>query len=368
MSTLTFIDTHNMVAFLQKPNESEGFEPIVDFLNVHPIRTFNFSKMIFDGMLRNLDSKEKFLMYPKFIQLFLDQEFQNLEGMPTHKSIYVSNCHAKKVFANMKQIGKGFSDKETSLFQSMVGPSQSEMGEGLGHPTDAQHTPSFDILPPQPKKKTQTLRKAKKKITESKDSPLIGANTPGSDEGTITLKELMKTCTKLSKRVLDLEKELYETKTSQQLNIESSERRVKRLEKKNMSRTHKLKSLYKIELTARVATSSDEEPDVDEEDTSKHGRSIADIDKNEQITLDNVYNVDIAYKETVLSMQDVQVKEKVTEEVIEVIEIAKIIVDEVSIAGVQDVNIANEELVSVAPTNITTAQPSETTKTNIETT
>ncbi|GJZ45763.1 SGNH hydrolase-type esterase domain-containing protein, partial [Tanacetum coccineum] len=34
MSTLTFADTHNMVAFLEKPAESDGFHEIIDFLNV----------------------------------------------------------------------------------------------------------------------------------------------------------------------------------------------------------------------------------------------------------------------------------------------------------------------------------------------
>ncbi|GJR74743.1 hypothetical protein Tco_0087108 [Tanacetum coccineum] len=38
MTTLKFADTHNMVAFLTKPAESEGFEQIVDFLNANPIR------------------------------------------------------------------------------------------------------------------------------------------------------------------------------------------------------------------------------------------------------------------------------------------------------------------------------------------
>ncbi|GJW76735.1 hypothetical protein Tco_0138417, partial [Tanacetum coccineum] len=37
MSTLKFADTHNMVAFLSKPAESEGFEQFVDFLNANPI-------------------------------------------------------------------------------------------------------------------------------------------------------------------------------------------------------------------------------------------------------------------------------------------------------------------------------------------
>ncbi|GKF09482.1 hypothetical protein Tco_0043706, partial [Tanacetum coccineum] len=38
MVNLKFADTHNMVAFLSKPAESDGFEQIVDFLNAHPIK------------------------------------------------------------------------------------------------------------------------------------------------------------------------------------------------------------------------------------------------------------------------------------------------------------------------------------------
>ncbi|GKC37821.1 hypothetical protein Tco_1050205 [Tanacetum coccineum] len=38
MTTLKFADTYNLVAFLSKPTESDGFEQIVDFLNAHPIR------------------------------------------------------------------------------------------------------------------------------------------------------------------------------------------------------------------------------------------------------------------------------------------------------------------------------------------
>ncbi|GKC71330.1 hypothetical protein Tco_1117213, partial [Tanacetum coccineum] len=38
MATLQFADTYNLVVFLAKPAESEGFEQIVDFLNANPIR------------------------------------------------------------------------------------------------------------------------------------------------------------------------------------------------------------------------------------------------------------------------------------------------------------------------------------------
>nr|GFA02136.1 hypothetical protein [Tanacetum cinerariifolium] len=38
MSTPTFAETYNLIAFLEKPTESDGFEQIVDFLNANPIK------------------------------------------------------------------------------------------------------------------------------------------------------------------------------------------------------------------------------------------------------------------------------------------------------------------------------------------
>ncbi|GKE63005.1 hypothetical protein Tco_1513372, partial [Tanacetum coccineum] len=70
---------------------------------------FNFSKYIFESMVKNLDNVGKFLMYPRFIQVFLDNQ---LEGMSSHKRIYVTPSHIKKIFANMRRQGKDFSGKE----------------------------------------------------------------------------------------------------------------------------------------------------------------------------------------------------------------------------------------------------------------
>ncbi|GKE82431.1 hypothetical protein Tco_1552431, partial [Tanacetum coccineum] len=49
MAALKFASSHNMVAFLDKPTESDGFEQIVDFLNAYPIKyvlTVNLTKYI----------------------------------------------------------------------------------------------------------------------------------------------------------------------------------------------------------------------------------------------------------------------------------------------------------------------------------
>ncbi|GJX89538.1 hypothetical protein Tco_0341552 [Tanacetum coccineum] len=89
----------------------------------------------------------------------------------------------------------------------------------------------------------------------------------------------MELCTNLQNRVIDLEK----TKTSQAQEITSLKRRVERLEKEEGSRTHKLKRLYKIGSKARAASSSEES--LGEEDASKQGRKIDDIDADEGVTL-----------------------------------------------------------------------------------
>ncbi|GJR54575.1 hypothetical protein Tco_1405096 [Tanacetum coccineum] len=112
-------------------------------------------------------------------------------------------------------------------------------------------------------------------------------------------------------RVLDLEK----TKTTQANEIPSLKRRVKKLEKKRSSRSHKLKRLYKVGLTARVESSRDEE-DLGE-DASKQERRINAIDADEDITLVNVqddadneiFDVDALTGDEVFAEQEVAAKD-----------------------------------------------------------
>nr|GEY13652.1 hypothetical protein [Tanacetum cinerariifolium] len=64
------------------------------------------------------------------------------------------------------------------------------------------------------------------------DSPLSGGHTPGSDEGSMTLKELMDLYITLSQKVLDLEK----VKTAQAKEIAYLKKRVTKLEQRQSSR------------------------------------------------------------------------------------------------------------------------------------
>nr|GEY12046.1 putative ribonuclease H-like domain-containing protein [Tanacetum cinerariifolium] len=84
-------------------------------------------------------------------------------------------------------------------------------------------------------------------------------------------------------RVLNLET----TKTAQAKEIANLKKRVKRLERKRKLRSHRLKRLYKVGLSARVESSTDEES-LGEEDSSKQGM-ISDIDANQDIYLVNFH-------------------------------------------------------------------------------
>nr|GEV25182.1 retrovirus-related Pol polyprotein from transposon TNT 1-94 [Tanacetum cinerariifolium] len=79
-------------------------------------RKFNFSKYIFDSLVRNVDIPSKFYMYRHFIQLLIRNELGDLS---THTTKYTSPALTQKVFANMRRVGKRFSGVETPLFEGM---------------------------------------------------------------------------------------------------------------------------------------------------------------------------------------------------------------------------------------------------------
>ncbi|GJX16256.1 ribonuclease H-like domain-containing protein [Tanacetum coccineum] len=81
-------------------------------------------------------------------------------------------------------------------------------------------------------------------------------------------------------RVLDLEN----TKTSQAAEIAKLKERVKKLERRNKSRTSGLKRLMMVGRSAQVFSSNDEDLGA-QEDASKQGRKIVDLDADAEVTL-----------------------------------------------------------------------------------
>ncbi|GJR49082.1 hypothetical protein Tco_1317185 [Tanacetum coccineum] len=170
---------------------------------------FNLSKYIFDAMVKHFDRGVKFLMYPRFLQVFINQQ---LGDMSHHKKIYVNPSHTKKIFANIRREGKDFSRRVTPLFETMmVQPTQDEGGDS-GIPIDSNQTPITTQPSSSRSQKKQSRRKQKKdttvtqeEIQQDKSVPTPSNDPPLSGEDSMKLSKLMILCTNLQKHVLDLE-------------------------------------------------------------------------------------------------------------------------------------------------------------------
>nr|GEV25771.1 hypothetical protein [Tanacetum cinerariifolium] len=179
---LTFVDTHNMIAYLTKSDASEGFDQIIDFLNASSIKyalTVNTNiyvscikqfwssvsvKKVNDVMrLQALVDKKKVMITKAMIRealrlddaksidwLHNEEIFTELSRMglvrnvdsftkfymyprflqlmikaqvgnlSSHSIKYSSPALTQKVFANMIRVGKGFSIVDTPLFEGMI--------------------------------------------------------------------------------------------------------------------------------------------------------------------------------------------------------------------------------------------------------
>nr|GEV57159.1 hypothetical protein [Tanacetum cinerariifolium] len=128
-------------------------------------------------------------------------------------------------------------------------------------------------------------------------------------------------------------------------------RRVKKLEKKQRLRTHKLKRVYKVGLTARLDSYYDDQSLS--ENASKQGRKFQDIDADEDITLVNdqddaeMFDVsDLQGKEVFVEKEliDKEVNDEVQKVVVEVVEdinTAKLIVNAAHVSAVGEDNVTS---------------------------
>ncbi|GKB77447.1 hypothetical protein Tco_0944342 [Tanacetum coccineum] len=96
---------------------------------------FNLSKYIFNVMVKHLGGGVKFLMYPRFVQVFINQQ---LGDMSHHKEIYVNPSHTKKIFSNVKREGKDFFGRVTPLFATTMVQANQEEGVDSAIPTASQ--------------------------------------------------------------------------------------------------------------------------------------------------------------------------------------------------------------------------------------
>ncbi|GJU00553.1 putative ribonuclease H-like domain-containing protein [Tanacetum coccineum] len=112
---------------------------------------YNFSKLIFDGILRHLDAKKKFVMYPHFISIFSDKQLANVLVPLDHFPV---NTLTSKVFSFIVKKGKHFSGKVTPLFAAYVVNQlswgcflQKEQSEGTTYTPSPAHTSEVPFEP-----------------------------------------------------------------------------------------------------------------------------------------------------------------------------------------------------------------------------
>ncbi|GKE41602.1 hypothetical protein Tco_1468886 [Tanacetum coccineum] len=123
---------------------------------------FNLSKYIFNAMVKHIEGGVKFLMYTRFVQVFLNNQ---LGDMSHHKKIYVNPSHTKKFFANIKREGKDFSGRVTPLFATMMVQATQDEGVDSGIPTDSQQTPNH-IQPSSSRPQKKQSRRKQRKVLD----------------------------------------------------------------------------------------------------------------------------------------------------------------------------------------------------------
>ncbi|GKB88161.1 hypothetical protein Tco_0960433 [Tanacetum coccineum] len=143
------------------------------------------------------------------------------------------------------------------------------------------------------------------------------------------------------------------------LEIDSLKRRVKKLEKKKGSRTHRLRRLFKVGRSAQVVSSEDEGLGA-QEDASKQGRKIADLDADAEVTLvDEAQgrNDDYLMFDTgVLDEQEVKVEKVVSTAEVTTASATTTTVDELTLAQTLiEIKAAKPKAVTTAATTTTTA-------------
>nr|GEW88317.1 hypothetical protein [Tanacetum cinerariifolium] len=212
--------------------------------------------------------------FSRFVQLIINHQ---LGDMAHHKEIFDTSSLTKKVFSNMKRV----------VNQNLPSPSNDPLPSG-------------------------------------KDS--------------IKLKELMDLCTNLSNKVLELESEVIDIKSTYQERIEKLEGRVERLDEENIV-LKELKSVHSID--------DADEPIMEKEKSSKQERKIADIDADVEINLEKAqaktYNLVLDHQEKVLSMMDVNKEELAdVEEVLEVVKAAKLMTKVVTTARATKVTVSRK--------------------------
>nr|GEW05380.1 hypothetical protein [Tanacetum cinerariifolium] len=390
---LTFVDTHNMIAYLTKSDAIEGFNQIIDFLNASSIQ-YALTVIITEAIVREalrLNDAESIDYLPNeeiFIELsrmgyekpstkltfykayFLAQwkflihtilqcmsakrtswnEFSSsmalaviclstaqVGDLSSHTSKYSSPALTQKVFANMRKIGKGISGVETPLFEGKIVAQQADnVADEVVVGVDVDDVPAADAEPtlPSPTPTTQPPRPPQELPSTSQVILTLPPSPIAQPSSPSQQQQPLQPIhdTEIS---LDLLHTLLETCITL----------TKRIEQLEQDKIAQALEITKLKQRVRKLEKKNKE------DASKPGEIIANIDADEDFTLKDVAAVakEIKVEKTAEIKTDADDDELETaelKEVVEVVTTAKLMIEVVTTAAAT---------ITAATTPITTA-------------
>ncbi|GKE27987.1 hypothetical protein Tco_1443371, partial [Tanacetum coccineum] len=271
---------------LAKPAESEGFEQVVDFLNAHTIKySLTVNPTIYTSCIEQFWAT---------VTVKMVNGEQQLQALLDGKKIVVTKASVRRdlqlddeegmdclpnatIFEELTRMGKP-KRKDTEIPQSSVLVENvvnevvyEERDDNLERATTT--STGLDV-----EHDRGNISKTQSKATPNEPSS-IRTSSGGGPKRQDTMRDTIAQTRK--------HKDCSSTRDYK------SKKRVKKLERKKKSRTHGLKRLYKVGLSARIDSSDDEASLGDQEDASKQGMKIHDIDADEDIILENVHDANM---------------------------------------------------------------------------
>ncbi|GJY19727.1 hypothetical protein Tco_0391218 [Tanacetum coccineum] len=202
-------------------------------------RKFNFSLMIMNGMLGHISNGTPFLMYPRFIQLFLNKQ---LEGVARPQDFIPSVTLPSKIFTFMRKHSPKFSCRITPLTSPMLEvvtalaaeeeQSTSPHSRAASSARDAQGTPTQSAAQASLSQGTAEVQgtdnshgtaslqgtaapQGTAAIPKSPNdyTPTDASQTSGGDEGLLDLYALNREVKRLKRQTLSQAKQIIKLKT-----------------------------------------------------------------------------------------------------------------------------------------------------------
>nr|GEW75085.1 hypothetical protein [Tanacetum cinerariifolium] len=319
---LTFADTQNMIAYLTKSDTSEGFNEIIDFLNASSIQyALTVNPNIYVSCIIQFWSSVSVKKVNDVwrLQALIDRKNVIITEATIREALRLDDDESidclpnEEIFTELSRMGLVRNvDSSTKfyiyprLLQLMIRAQVVAAGVNVDDVPTADAEPSIPSPTPttQPPPPSQELPSTSKVIPQELPSTKVEA--------------------------------LEQDKVAQALEIIKLKQMVKKLERKNKLKVSGLRRFKKVGTAQRVESSADTVMD-DQEDASKQGEIIANIDADEDVTLKDVAAVEktdeIEENADVLSIHDDELEPFKLKKVVEVVTTANLMKEVVTAAA-----------------------------------